>query len=76
MRTTVTIDDTLLADAKAYTGIDRTSELIEEALRFVIAREAGRRLAALGGSCPDAKAPPRRRFPPDPSQETWDDVPA
>jgi Arc/MetJ family transcription regulator len=63
MRTTVTLDDELLADAKKYTGINETSELIRKALREMIAKEAARRLARLGGSAPDLEAPPRRRFP-------------
>ena len=62
MRTTVTIDDTLLADAKAYLGIDNVSQLVSFALREAISIEASRSLAALGGSMPDAEAPPRRRF--------------
>ena len=33
---------------------------MREALRALIAREAGRRLARLGGTMPDFKAPPRR----------------
>ena len=65
MRTTVTLDDELLADAKEYTGMNETSELIRRALREMIAREAGRRLARLGGSAPALVAPPRRRFPPE-----------
>lgn len=63
MRTTVTIDDKLLEDARAYTGIGETSALVREALRSLIAREAGRRLIAMGGSDPDAKDIPRRRPP-------------
>ena len=62
MRTTVTLDDELVNTAKKYTGIEETSALVTEALRSIVAREAGRRLAALGGSDPDAKTPPRRRF--------------
>ena len=65
MRTTVTIDDKLLKDAEEYTGIKERSALIREALRQLVAREAGRRLAALGGTEPDFVAPPRRRFPPE-----------
>ena len=53
MRTTVTIDDQLLSDAKELTGIDETSRLVREALKLLVAREAGRRLAAMGGSQPD-----------------------
>jgi Arc/MetJ family transcription regulator len=64
MRTTVTIDDELLGRAKEFTGITGTSPLVREALKFLIAREAGRRLAAMGGSQPDLAYVPRRR-PPD-----------
>jgi Arc/MetJ family transcription regulator len=63
MRTTVTIDDELFSTAKRYTGIDQNSALLEEGLRLLIAREAGRRLARMGGTEPDFVAPPRRRFP-------------
>ncbi|MFY7852498.1 MAG: type II toxin-antitoxin system VapB family antitoxin, partial [Brevundimonas sp.] len=63
LRTTVTIDDELLEKAHKYTGIKERSALLNEALSFLIAREAGRRLAALGGTEPDFVAPPRRRFP-------------
>jgi Arc/MetJ family transcription regulator len=65
MRTTVAIDDQLLADAQEYTGIKEKSRLIEEALKSLVQREAGRRLALLGGSDPTARAAPRRR--PDPA---------
>ncbi len=61
MRTTVTLDDDLLAKAEKYTGIKEKSALIHEALRSLVAREAARRLAKLGGSDPRAKLPPRRR---------------
>jgi Arc/MetJ family transcription regulator len=63
MRTTVTIDDELLERAREYTGIKEKSALLHEALKFLVAREAGRRLAAMGGTEPDFVAPPRRRFP-------------
>jgi Arc/MetJ family transcription regulator len=65
MRVRVTIDDGLLADARAASGIDDLSQLVEAGLRALIQREAGRRLAALGGSAPEFVAPPRRRFPPE-----------
>ena len=61
MRTNVTIDDELLKDAKEYSGIEETSAVVTEALKFLVAREAGRRLAAMGGSQPDLKDIPRRR---------------
>lgn len=65
MRTTVTIDDELLQDAIELTGITEKSTLIREALKSIVAREAGRRLARMGGTMPDLVAPPRRRFPPE-----------
>jgi Arc/MetJ family transcription regulator len=61
MRTTLALDDELLAKAEAYTGIREKSALIREALRALIEREASRRLARLGGSEPDLAAIPRRR---------------
>jgi Arc/MetJ family transcription regulator len=65
MRTTITIDDELLADASEYTGIKERSALIRRALETLVQVEAGRRLAKLGGSDPNARAAPRRRFPPE-----------
>jgi Arc/MetJ family transcription regulator len=62
MRTTVTLDDEMLAIAKELTNIDEKSALVREALKALIERESARRLARMGGSAPDAKAPPRRRF--------------
>lgn len=61
MRTTVALEDSLLAEAKRLTQINDNTPLLREALKALIAREAARRLAALGGSDPDAKAAPRRR---------------
>jgi Arc/MetJ family transcription regulator len=64
MRTTLTLDDELLAQAKEYTGIKEKSALVNEALKSLVQREAARRLARLGGTMPGLKAPPRRRFDP------------
>ncbi len=61
MRTTLALDDELLADAEFYTGIREKSALVREALKALIEREAARRLARLGGSEPDLKPIPRRR---------------
>ena len=61
MRTTITIDDELLAKAQEYSGLQETSALIREALKTMVQLEAGRRLARLGGTMPGFKAPPRRR---------------
>jgi Arc/MetJ family transcription regulator len=63
MRTTVTISDSLMKKAQDYTGIQQKSALLDEALKLLVAREAGRRLAAMGGTEPDFQPPPRRRFP-------------
>ena len=61
MRTTVVLDDELLQRAHELTGIQERSALLKEALRLLVARESARRLALLGGSEPNLKAPPRRR---------------
>lgn len=61
MRTTVDLDDELVKKASEYTGISGKTALLEEALRRMVRLEAGRRLAALGGSDPRAGAGPRRR---------------
>jgi Arc/MetJ family transcription regulator len=60
MRTTVTIDDQLLARASELTGITEKSALLRDGLATLIRVESARRLAALGGSDSDAAAPPRR----------------
>ena len=61
MRTTLALDDELVAQAQEYTGLKEKSALVREALKALIQREASRRLARLGGSQPDLVAPPRRR---------------
>ena len=61
MRTTVTLDDELLSQARTFTGIQETSALIQLALKSLVQREAARRLARLGGSAPHLVAAPRRR---------------
>lgn len=63
MRTTITLDDDLLAKAQEMTGVAERGTLIHDGLRALIQIEAARRLAALGGSAPDMAAPPRRRPP-------------
>ncbi len=63
MRTTVTIDDTLLAQAQALSGIRENGPLLKSALQALIQRESALRLARLGGSQPDLKDVPRRRSP-------------
>lgn len=65
MRTTLTLDDELVAKAQAYTGLKEKSALVREALTALVEREAARRLRLLGGSAPDLQAPPRRRQEPE-----------
>lgn len=50
MRTTLALDDDLLAKAKALTGVSEKTALVREALRALIQRESAKRLALLGGS--------------------------
>lgn len=61
MRTTITLDDELLARAVELTGRTERSTVLRMALEALIARESSRRLALLGGSDPTASAAPRRR---------------
>jgi Arc/MetJ family transcription regulator len=52
MRTTLALDDELLAKAQALTGLSEKSSLVREALQALIQRESAKRLALLGGSEP------------------------
>ena len=61
MRTTIVIDDLLLDQAREATGIREKTALVRAGLEALIAREAGKRLAALGGTQPKLNAIPRRR---------------
>lgn len=63
MRTTLDLDDDLLATAERYTGLKEKSALVREALRALIERESARRLAALGGSELGLKRVTRRKTP-------------
>ncbi|WP_293306474.1 type II toxin-antitoxin system VapB family antitoxin [Mycolicibacterium sp.] len=61
MRTTVTIDDELLAKAAELTGVHENTALLRRGLETLIRVESARRLAALGGTDTTAAAAPRRR---------------
>lgn len=61
MRTTLALDDELVAKAQAFTGLKEKSALVREALKALIERESGRRLALLGGSEPVLQPVPRRQ---------------
>ena len=61
MRTTLNIDDELLAKASELTGLSEKTALLRESLKALIERESSRRLAALGGSEPLLESIPRRQ---------------
>ena len=61
MRTTITLDDELLAKATRLAGPLDRSALISAGLKAFIERESARRLARLGGSQPGLTAASRRR---------------
>jgi Arc/MetJ family transcription regulator len=64
MRTTIALDDELVAKAQTLTGLREKSALVREALTSLIERESARRLARLGGSEPGLAVPPRRQTGP------------
>ncbi|MDQ3752652.1 MAG: type II toxin-antitoxin system VapB family antitoxin [Actinomycetota bacterium] len=64
MRTTLALDDELVAEAQRLTGTSEKSALVREALRALIQRESARRLARMGGSEPGLDPAPRRRAEP------------
>lgn len=61
MRTTISLDDDLLAKAQGYLGVEEKSAIVREALKALIQREAAKRLANLGGRQPGIEAAPRSR---------------
>ena len=64
MRTTIILDDDLIAKAEKLTGQSEKTALVREALKALIQRESARRLALLGGSDPEAQYVPRRQSKP------------
>ena len=61
MRTTLNINDNLLAEAQELTGMKERTALIHEGLRALIERESAKRLARLAGSEKELEEIPRRR---------------
>ena len=55
------LDETLVERARELTGIQEKTALVRAGLEALIAREAGKRLAALGGTQPKLANIPRRR---------------
>ena len=63
MRTTLIIDDATIAEAMRLTGLKEKTAVVHAGLQALIRRENAKRLIALGGTEPNAAAPPRRRPP-------------
>lgn len=61
MRTTINIDEDLLAKVTKLVGPMDRSAMVREGLKALIERESARRLAKLGGTQPALKVAPRRR---------------
>jgi Arc/MetJ family transcription regulator len=61
MRTTLNIDDDLLARAAKLTGVTEKTSLVRLGLEALIAAESARRLAKLGGTETQLRTAPRRR---------------
>lgn len=62
MRTTLNIDDKVLAKASKLTGVTEKTSLVNMGLEALIAKESSRRLAELGGSEKSIRLIPRRRI--------------
>ena len=61
MRTTLNLDDELLARAAELTGITEKTSLVRLGLESLIAQESAKRLAALGGTEKNLEIILRRR---------------
>jgi Arc/MetJ family transcription regulator len=61
MRTTLILDDALVEEAMAQTGVKEKTAVVRMGLEALIQREAARRLAALGGTMSDFTVARRRR---------------
>jgi Arc/MetJ family transcription regulator len=64
MRTTLNLDDRLMAQALQVAKLTRKTEVIHLGLQLIVQREAGLRLACRGGTDPAARAAPRRKSRP------------
>jgi Arc/MetJ family transcription regulator len=62
MRTTLDLDEELVANALRETGCTTKTELVELGLRELIDKSARQRLRAAAGSIPAFEAPPRRKI--------------
>ena len=59
VRMTLNVDEALLNEVmEAHPGVSKT-ELVQQGLRALLAREAAARLARMGGAAPRARRPKR-----------------
>jgi Arc/MetJ family transcription regulator len=59
VRMTLNVDEALLDEVmEAHPGVTKT-ELVQQGLRALLAREAAERLAKMGGTAPRARRPKR-----------------
>ncbi len=61
MRTTLNIDDKILAAASRLTGEKEKTSLVRRGLEALISLESAKRLALLGGTQKSLRSIPRRR---------------
>jgi Arc/MetJ family transcription regulator len=61
MRTTMNVDDKLVAKASELTGVRERTALVRMGLEALIAQKSAQRLARLGGTEKRLRAPRRRR---------------
>ena len=61
MRTTINLDDELLAQAQRLSGLTERTQLVRKALLALVQRESAKRLAQLGGTQVDLQSIPRRQ---------------
>lgn len=62
MRTTLNVDDELVAKASELTGVTERTALVRMGLEALIAQKSAQRLAKLGGTEKQLKRPRRRRM--------------
>ncbi|WP_091542657.1 type II toxin-antitoxin system VapB family antitoxin [Modestobacter sp. DSM 44400] len=62
MRTTLALDDDLVATARQLTGLTEKTALVRAALTALIQRESAARLARLGGTEPQLEEISRRQL--------------
>jgi Arc/MetJ family transcription regulator len=62
MRTTLNVDDELVAKASELTGVRERTSLVRMGLEALISQKSAQRLARLGGTEKQLKRPHRRRM--------------